>query len=121
MPAIAAIVEGHGEVEAVPLLIRRVAKLVAPDLPLGIPRPIRVKRDEVVKPGQLERAIELAARQSGLGGAVFVLLDADDDCPAKLASTLLARAAKARSDFLIGLVLAKFEYESWFLAAAESL
>ncbi len=90
MLAIAPIVEGHGEVEAVPLLIRRVAAMVAPELQMRIPRPIRVKRDDVVKTGQLERAIELAARQSGSTGAVFILLDADD-CPAQLAPSLLLR------------------------------
>ena len=121
MPAIASIVEGHGVVESVPLLVRRVARIVAPDIPLHVPRPIRVRRDEIVKTQELERAIELAARQAGLGGAIFVLLDADDDCPAELAPTLLARATQARKDFVIGLALAKFEYEAWFLAAAESL
>jgi len=121
MPSITAIVEGHGEVEAVPLLIRRIATKVAPELLLRIPRPIRTKRDSLVKSGELERAVQLAARQSGVGGAILMLFDADDDCPAELAPKLLARAQAARSDSLIGLVLAKFEYESWFLAAGESL
>ncbi len=121
MPAISSIVEGDGEVQAVPLLIRRLGALITPGLSLHIPRPIRVKRDQVVKPGELERAVELAARQAGRNGAIFVLLDADDDCPAELGPSLLARAAQARSDFIIGLTLAKHEYEARFLAAAESL
>lgn len=121
MPAIASIVEGHGEVESVPLLVRRVAAFVAPDLALTVPRPIRVKRDQVVKAGELERAVELAARHARHDGAIFILLDADDDCPAELAPTLLARAMHGHRGFVIGLALAKFEFEAWFLAAAVSL
>lgn len=81
MAAVASIVEGHGEVEAVPVLIRRVAGVVAPGLCLRVPRPIRVKRDEVLRPEKLGRAVELAARQAGRNGAIFLLIDADDDCP----------------------------------------
>lgn len=121
LPGLASIVEGDGEVQAVPLLIRRVAALAAPGLALQTPRPIRVKRDRIVKPGELERAVELAARTAGSGGAIMILLDAEDDCPATLAPALLARAVAARGDFPIGLALAKFEFEAWFLAAAESL
>src|SRR5262249_41597978 len=70
---------------------------------------------------ELERAIELAARQVGRQGGIPVLVDGEDDCPAKLGPQLLARACKTRSDLPIGVVLAKHEFEAWFLAAAESL
>lgn len=110
-----------GEVEAVPVLIRRVAGVVAPGLRLRVPRPIRVKRDEVLRPEKLGRAVELAARQAGRNGAIFLLINADDDCPAALAPAILRQATEARSDMLIGVVLAKCEYEAWILAAAESL
>jgi hypothetical protein len=52
---------------------------------------------------------------------VLVLVDSDDDCPAELGPGLLERARKARSDVPIGMVLAKREFEAWFLASAESL
>lgn len=51
----------------------------------------------------------------------MLLLDADDDCPALLGPELLARAAACRPDKSRAVVLAKHEFESWFLAAAESL
>ena len=121
MPAIVPIVEGEGEVEAVPVLLRRLAAMLAPGLSLHLSRPIRVKRDKVVKPGELERAVELAARLAGKQGAILILLDAEDDCPATLAPSLLARAKQARRDVPLSVVLAKREYEAWFLAAAESL
>ena len=50
-----------------------------------------------------------------------MLLDADDDCPSDLAPALLRRAKRARPDRDIRVVLAKTEYEAWFLAAAESI
>ena len=118
---IATIVEGHGEVEAVPILLRRIAERVVPGIALEVPRPIRVKRHQVLKAEELERAVALAAGRAGPRGGILVLLDADDDCPAELASGLLHRARLSRPDRLIRVVLAKAEYESWFLAAAASL
>jgi hypothetical protein len=56
----------------------------------------------------------------GPGGRVLVLLDADDDCPANLARFLLERA-RGHTDLDVSVVLAKREFEAWFLAAAESL
>jgi hypothetical protein len=49
------------------------------------------------------------------------LLDADDDCPRDLAADLKARCYVAHPDVLISIVIAKKEYEAWFLAAARSL
>ena len=74
-----------------------------------------------MKAGELERAVELAARQTKTDGCILVLLDADRDCPKDLAPRLLRRATKARPDRDIRVVLAKTEYEAWFLAAADSI
>lgn len=121
MRNIATIVEGHGEVEAVPILLRRIVERISPDAVPEFPRPIRVPRNRVVRAGELERAIGLAAARAGADGCILLLLDADDDCPAELAPQLLERAVRARSDRDIRVVLAKTEYEAWFLAAAPSL
>ena len=118
---IGCIVEGHGEVEAVPILIRRVAASFCPELPIGRLHPIRVSRSKVIQEGELERAVEFAARKIGGQGAIFILLDSDDDCPARLGPKLLCRALEVRGDLPIAVVLAKREFEAWFLAAAESL
>lgn len=116
---IACIVEGHGEVEAVPLLIRRIGRnaLVYPE----VLRPMRIPSSKLRKEGELERAVEFSARKCGADGGILILLDCDDDCPANLGPALLARAKRARNDRRIGVVLAKREYEAWFLAAAASL
>ena len=118
---ISCIVEGYGEVEAVPILIRRIAETLYPELEIGTLRPIRVSRDKVVKEGELERRVEFAARKISGQGAIFILLDSDDDCPAHLGPELLGRALQARSDLPIAVALAKHEFESWFLAAIDSL
>ncbi len=118
---ISCIVEGYGEVEAVPILIRRIAETLYPELEIGTLRPIRVSRDKVVKEGELERRVEFAARKISGQGAIFILLDSDDDCPAHLGPELLGRALQARSDLPIAVVLAKHEFESWFIAAINSL
>ena len=115
------IVEGESEVKTVPLLIRRIAASLYPELPIVVLPPIRRPRNQVVKENELERAVEFVARQIGGQGAIFIIFDGDDDCPAELGPALLRRASQARSDLPIAVVLAKHEFEAWFLAAAESL
>jgi len=117
---IACIVEGDGEVETVPLMIRRVAEKVDPALALKI-RPMKFKKNKLLKPRELERAVELAALRTQGRGGVLVILDSDDDCPAEIGPKLLGRARRARSDVPLSVVVAKHEFENWFLAAAESL
>ena len=121
MPTLVTIVEGQGEVSAVPILIRRIAAVVAPSVVLTVPMPIRVKRERLLRENELERYVHLAARQAGSDGRILILLDADDDCPPQLASDILRRAKSARSDRPIETVLAQREYEAWFLAAADSV
>lgn len=119
--SIACIVEGEGEVRALPALLWRIATSIDPALSLKICGPIRKKRDLLVRPQELELAVDLAGNLAGSGGALLILLDADKDCPAQLGPALLHRAQTARSDLQSAVVLAKCEYEAWFLAAAESL
>jgi len=117
---IACIVEGHGEVEAVPLLLRRIADEQTQGYP-EVLHPMRVPSSKLVKAGELERAVELAARKCGPDGGILIVLDCDDGCPAELGPELLARAAPIRPEQRIAVVLAKREYEAWFLAAASSI
>ena len=118
---IGCIVEGHGDVVAVPLLIRRIAAELHPDLVIETPRPIRVHRNQVVQADKLERRVELATQRIGGQGAIFIVLDADDACPAQLGPELINRVSQTRSDLPIAVVLAKYEFEAWFLASVESL
>jgi hypothetical protein len=121
MLRLAAIVEGHGECEAVPILVRRIARNLDPALSPIVHPVVRVPASKLVKQGEIERAIELVIRKNAGQGGVLVLLDCDDGCPAHDGPALLQRILKVRSDLPASVVLAKREFEAWFLAAAESL
>lgn len=115
------VVEGHGDVAATPVLLRRIAQEIVPDGYVEIPQPIRVKRNLVVKPTELERYVDLAANKGGSDGRVLILLDADEDCPGELGPSLAARAGAARSDRSVAVVVAKVEFETWFVGAVASI
>jgi hypothetical protein len=95
---IGCVVEGHGEVESIPVLIRRIAHEFDPALPVVIPRPVRVTKSKLLKSGELERATALAALNAGRGGGLLIVLDSDEDCPAQLGPELLERVRLARAD-----------------------
>jgi len=121
---IPSIVEGHGEVRALPVLLRRLLAEWSPQLVFELPNPIRVRRASFLnREGECERALQLAALYGGDPSSSFILLlfDADDDCPVETGPELLEKCASVRGDYPIGLTLAKREYEAWFLASAGSL
>lgn len=119
---IVCIVEGHGEVEALPILLRRLRDRVSPSLPLEIPKPIRVSKSSLLIDVEFTRYLELAARQLvDPGDAVLVLMDADDDAACQLGPKLLQVCESVRPDRSFSVVIATKEYEAWFLAAAVSL
>lgn len=117
MIEIACVVEGDGDVLAVPVLLRRLAVPVE----VQVHRPLRMPRNRLDKPGHLERFCELAARQTARRGAVLVLFDSDDDCPRDLAPRLLLRVQTAIGETPCAVVFAHREFEAWFLAAIRSL
>ena len=91
-PVLVPIIEGHSEVQSVPVLLRRLLA-ERKRYEVKVVRPVRVGRYKVVRPGELERACELARRRPEGCNAILLLLDADDDCPKELAPDLLERAA----------------------------
>ena len=116
------VVEGHGEVDAAPELARRIGAALRDPIVPATPRPIRVSRGKLVQPYGLERAVKLAELNAGPCGAIMVLIDADNDCPATLGPELQARARNAVGmNIPVAVVLAKSEFEAWFIAAVESL
>lgn len=122
MPAIIApIVEGHGEMPAVPVLIRRIC-LEMLGASATVAQPFRLDSAKMRKPDELEKAIRVQAARVGEHGGVLVLRDGDDadiDCPVELAADLSPRQGLVRVP--VEIVIAYHEYEAWFLAAAESL
>ena len=122
MTTVASIVEGDGEVAALPILLRRLSAWQTPWVSPRVLTPIRVRRDRFLnRDEEFSRHLQLAAAKCGDSGWVLILLDADDDCPAKLGATILLRARAVIPHRPVAAVLANREYESWFIAAAASL
>lgn len=121
---IAPIVEGHGEQQAVPRLLQRIAAAEALAVPLRVNEPIRVKSGSFFNDANyFNRYLALAAAKARqrAGGHVLILLDCEDDCPGRLGPALLDRARRSAADASIVVALAHREYETWFIAAAQSL
>jgi hypothetical protein len=121
---LAAIVEGHGEVEAVPVLIQRIAAEMDPPLFPQVDPIVRMPSSQLRKEDELEHRVEYTARKLGGRGGILILIDCDwssNACPKFAAPPLLERVRRVRSDIPISVVLACREYEAWFIAAAESL
>jgi hypothetical protein len=115
------IVEGHGEVQAVPVLLRRLVAQLNPRVSIEPARSIRQARGSLLKEGGIESAVSLAAIEMGESGAILILLDSEGECPRERGPELLARAQTARPDKSTFVVLAHQEFEAWFLASASSL
>ena len=121
---VAPIVEGHGEVQAVPILLRRILSEKRADAFLRVNPPLRIKTGSFFRDtAYFAKHIELAARKARphSRGSVLILLDCEDDCPANIGPELLAKASAIRADIPMTVALAYREYETWFLAAAHSL
>ena len=68
MKTVAVVVEGHGEVQAVPVLVRRIAAELGHGV--KVPRPVRIRRNRVDRAGEFEKAVELASRDAGEEGSI---------------------------------------------------
>jgi len=114
------IVEGHGEEDAVPILLRKLICEHLQACDIEVDRPIRKKRSELVNPDELARWVRIAAQVAGCVGIV-VIFDADDDCAATLGPQLTEFAREHIESIPVYVVLAVREYESWLLASIDSL
>jgi len=103
-------------------MIRRLVAKINPAVYANVQHPIRQSKGRLLSAGGLENAVELAVRGLPESGVVLIIIDSDDSCPKELAPKLLARALQtAAGRRHVGVVLAKMEFESWFIAAAESI
>ncbi|MEI7820330.1 MAG: DUF4276 family protein [Verrucomicrobiota bacterium] len=116
------IVEGDGEIEAVPVLLRRLLE-VRQRWDLQIARPKNAHGcGNLTKVGGLEKFAELAFRERECAG-VLILMDADEeqDCPMQMAQRFVQRIQNYGARFPVAIVFARREYEAWFLASLETI
>lgn len=113
------IVEGHGEVTATPVLLRRLlAQAECYGMEVGTP--IRRTQSQFRSKETVQAAVRLAKLQPHCA-CIVLLFDGEDDCPKELGETVRAWAKEAAGDTPCDVVIAYREYETWFLAALESL
>lgn len=117
-PRVGVVVEGHGEVQAVPILVRRIALEIF-GIHVDVQPPHRLARSKMCQPSELLRALSLQTARAGRDGGVLVVFDADDDEPAAVAQEV--RDIAAQRDGRIGVAVAVKEFEAWFLAGLPSL
>lgn len=107
--SIVPIVEGHGDVSAIPTLLN----LIVPAA--RVLRAVRLPRGKFAKEGELERMVAIA--QSGFDaadrGLILVVLDADEDCAANLGPNLFERLKPVSAPHRCYVAIAVHEFESW--------
>jgi len=113
------IVEGHGDVQAVPVLLRRLLA-EAGVFNIGVGRAIRRRLSELHSEIGVQKAVRLALLQPECACVLF-LFDSEDSCPKELAPQILGWARQVAGSTPCYVVLAHREYETWFLAAIESV
>jgi hypothetical protein len=113
------IVEGQGEVAAVPVLLRRLRD-EAQAWGIEVARPHKKSRPLLAQKDYLQDSVRVAMLTPGCA-AILILFDADDDCPRELAQRLEMWAQEVAAGIACAVVIANREYEAWFLAGMEAL
>ncbi|HOT29668.1 MAG TPA: DUF4276 family protein [Candidatus Ozemobacteraceae bacterium] len=118
-PAIQPIVEGHGEIEAVPILLRRILD-EAGVRGVDILKPMRQKRSALCSETGLRSVLSLAARRGDCRG-ILVLFDSDGDCPRSLVTRLNELVSSLGLAHRCEIVIPNPEFEAWFVGGISSL
>ncbi|GAB4213223.1 MAG: hypothetical protein OHK0022_50060 [Roseiflexaceae bacterium] len=119
MQKIVPIVEGDGEVLAVPSLISRVLEHYGWSSTWYAGGTIRAGNIGHFKKN-LYRYLKLADLEPQCGG-ILVLFDYEDGCPKTEAIELATAIRKLNLVYPISIVLAHREYEAWFLASLSTI
>lgn len=119
MHTIVTIVEGPGDVDALPILLRQLVNWEI--YSVNFPRPKNAHgKTNLTKPNGIEQFLDLARREPSCDG-VLILIDADEECSVELSRGLKQRVMKIGLPFPVAIVCAVCEYEAWFLASLETI
>lgn len=119
-PHIGIVVEGRGDLDAVPILLRKWLREngINSDI-LG--KPVQcLGRDNALKEGGIEGKVAIAAARPGCR-AVIVILDGEGDAVCELGPELLTRATEGAQGKPVVVSLADGKFEDWIIASAETL
>lgn len=120
MPKIVPIVEGPGEVAAIPILFQKILK-PSRRHDIQIARPHNAKgRDNLKKKGGLEKFVQAAWKERDCG-AIFIVLDAEDDPYCNLAKDFSTRVKTMGIIYPVVIVVANRMYENWLVASIETI
>ncbi len=109
------IVEGDGEKEAVPLLLRRIVHGKFQRWETQF-RPYNAHgRGNIVNQANFTRILERALRVPNLE-AIFIVVDSEGDCPKNLAQQLSQWVRQSKPHVPVAIVVAHQCYEAWLLA-----
>ena len=114
------IVEGPGDISAVPILIRRICYELECCLTATVAAPMKVSRSKMVQESHFRHYVRIANSQPGCKLILF-FIDADDDCPKSLSDLTRPWIAGESLTAICEIIVIPREYECWFIAALESL
>ena len=114
------VVEGAGDREALPVLIRRVLDEHKVYDVRTAPNPkTNLEINKLRRAGELERYMRYAEREDSDG--VILALDCDDFCPVTIAREFSDRIKEMKIEKRTAIVLFKAEFESMFLFSYEDI
>lgn len=120
MAHIGLVVEGAGDQQAFPVLLRKHLNAISRD-DVVLARPINTKgRGRLLKQGELERFVRLAATEPGAAG-VAILCDSNSNPPDELRAELTTRCEQLGFAVPVSPCLAVREFENWIVASAETV
>ncbi len=123
MPTIVPVVEGPGEVAALPALLSRILLEYynRPDVLVAYGKRGVVSANGLPKlETQLAKFLQHAQNKPDCD-AILVLLDADNDCPVILSQELSQHCEQVGTKCPVQIVCARRSYESWFLASLDTV
>jgi len=119
MPKIVPIVEGDGELDAIPVLLRRILHETFQVFDWEVGRPKKAHSLPAFKK-RLSDFIRYAEMEPE-ATHILVVMDLDDGCPKEEVRRLTEEIRQASPQMPVLVVLAHREYEAWFLASLPSL
>ena len=122
MPSVLLLVEGEGDVKAVPILVRRILEAKGICNVSLLSEPLRVGNiRKLARSGELERFLRYAS--SRRPSAVLIVQDCDDECPAVVSRDYIARASQMQPPLGCAVFVAflKCELETLFLVDLRNL